>query len=210
MTYILLAHGSPDARHGDQVRQLAGKVATMLHEDVRVGFLNDEALPAGATVLPLFLGAGQHLRLDAPRLAAASGCRLLPPLAGYAEQLAAMAMDLAGDGRAGVHALFAVYRLAGFEELVTALQRQAGRCAQMTIAAMHGEPSIEAALQRWRDGGTTEITLQPMLLFAGHTFDRVRAAAGRVAGVQVFVGPPLAEHEAMPALIADCLRGDER
>jgi sirohydrochlorin ferrochelatase len=74
---ILLAHGSPDSRHGEQVRQMADKVADLLGEQVGVSFLNEKSLPQGARVMPLFLGDGQHVLVDTPEFIGASGCEML-------------------------------------------------------------------------------------------------------------------------------------
>ena len=189
---------------------MAGKAAALLGEEIQVSFLSDDSLPAGSRVLPLFLGAGQHLRLDVPKLVKASGCQLLPPLASYADRLAAMAMDLATRESRRVNVLFAVYRFFGFEELVTALYDQSGRCARMAMASMHGEPSIEAVLKHWREEGVEKVSMQSMFLFDGHTLDKAQAVAGRVEGIQLSFGPPLAEHEQMPSFIAECLKGQPK
>lgn len=189
---------------------MAGEVSGLLGREVGAAFLNDTALPAGSRVLPLFLGVGQHMRLDVPKLVAASDCALLPPLAGQADRLADIAMDLANGGGSKANALFSVYRFFGFEELVAALYRQAGRCAKMALASMHGEPSLGSVLELWRRDGVEEVNVQPMLIFDGFTCDKVRAAAGRVTGMRINFGPALAEHPAMPQLIADCLKGESR
>ena len=207
MTNILLAHGSPDARHGDQVRQLAERASGLLGDEIGVAFLSDTALPAGARVLPLFLGIGQHMRLDVPRLVEASGCKLLPPLADQADRLADIAMELVNGDKGKANALFAVYRFFGFEDLVAALYGQAKKCAKMAIASMHGEPSIASVLELWQQEGVEDVVVQPMLLFDGFTCDKVHLAAGRASGLTPRFGRVLAEHEAMPALIADCLKG---
>ena len=206
MKDILLAHGSPDARHGDQVRQLAGQASDLLGHEVRVAFLSDKALPAGSRVLPLFLGIGQHMRLDVPKLVAASNCELLPSLAGQGDRLAGMAMDLVNGEAGRANALFSVYRFFGFEEVVAALYRQASKCAKMALASMHGEPSLVSVLELWRREGVAEVSVQPMLLFDGFTCDKLRIAASRVEGLTIHFGPVLAEHPAMPQLIADCLK----
>jgi hypothetical protein len=64
------------------VEKLAGKVSTLLDEEIGTAFLGDDSLPKGATVLPLFLGEGKHVREDIPKLVATSGwhyCRHLLP-----------------------------------------------------------------------------------------------------------------------------------
>ncbi len=76
----------------------------------------------------------------------------------------------------------------------------------MALAALHAEPSIKAVLEHWQDEDMKQVTLQPMLLFEGRTLDMVQAMADQAKSPQITLGPVLAKHEAMPALIADCLR----
>jgi sirohydrochlorin ferrochelatase len=202
---ILLAHGSPDTRHGDQVRALAAKSSEILGEQVGTSFLSEKSLPKGARVLPLFLGAGRHVLVDAPRLIHASGCEMLPPLEHKAARIAEMAMDLVTIETRRVNALFVIYSFSGFEKLAAQLYKQSKRCSKVALASLHAEPSIKAVLDFWQDEGIKQIALQPMLLFEGRTLDMVQAMADHAAP-QITPGPVLAAHEAMPALIADCLR----
>lgn len=202
---ILLAHGSPDTRHGEQVRALGGKVSELLGEQVGTSFLSEKSLPEGSRVLPLFLGAGMHVLVDAPQLIRASGCEMLPPLENQAEKIAEMAMDLATCDTRRVNALFVIYSFSGFEKLAAELYKQSKRCSKMALAALHAEPSIKAVLEHWQDEGIKQVMLQPMLLFEGRTLDMVQAMTDHAAP-HITLGPVLAAHEAMPALIADCLR----
>jgi len=206
MTNILLAHGSPDTRHGEQVRQLASKTAEILGEQVGTSFLSEKSLPKGARVLPLFLGAGKHVLVDAPQLIRASGCEMLPPLENQAAQIAEMAMDLATAETRRVNTLFVIYSFSGFEKLATELYKQSKRCSKVALASLHAEPSIKAVLEHWQQEGLEQVTLQPMLLFEGRTLDMVQSIADQVESPQITLGPVLAKHEAMPGLIADCLR----
>jgi sirohydrochlorin ferrochelatase len=203
---ILLAHGSPDTRHGEQVRVLAGKASEILGEQVGTSFLSEKSLPEGARVLPLFLGGGKHVLVDAPQLIRASGCEMLPPLGNQAAQIAEMAMDLVTGETRRVNALFVIYSFSGFEKLAAALYKQSMRCSKVALAALHAEPSIKAVLEHWQEEGMKQVTLQPILLFEGRTLDMVQAEAGHTQGLQIKFGSVLAAHEAMPALIADCLR----
>lgn len=203
---ILLAHGSPDTRHGEQVRQLAGKASEILGEQVGTSFLSEKSLPKGARVLPLFLGAGKHVLVDAPQLIRVSGCEMLPPLENQAAKIAEMAYDLVTGETRRVNALFVIYSFSGFEKLATELYKQSKRCSKVALAALHASPSIEAVLEFLQDEGMKQVTLQPMLLFEGRTLDMVQAMADQAKSPQITLGPVLAAHEAMPALIADCLR----
>ncbi|MCB0914824.1 MAG: hypothetical protein KDC23_03880 [Actinobacteria bacterium] len=85
---VLLAHGSPDPRHGIGVNRLAGAVEAALDMPVRVAYLAHQGptlVQAGAEideypsegsrptvrqvdVLPLLLSAGEHYRRDLPEL----------------------------------------------------------------------------------------------------------------------------------------------
>lgn len=203
---ILLAHGSPDTRHGEQVRQLAGKAAEILGEQVGTSFLSEKSLPKDARVLPLFLGDGNHVLVDAPKLIHASGCEMLPPLGNQAARIAEMAFDLVTGETRRVNALFVIYSFSGFEKLAAELYKQSKRCSKVALAALHAEPSIKAVLEHWQEEGVKQLTLQPMLLFEGRTLDMVQAMADQAKSPQIKYGPVLAAHEAMPVLIADCLR----
>jgi sirohydrochlorin ferrochelatase len=203
---ILLAHGSPDSRHGEQVRKMADKVANILGEQVGASFLNEKSLPEGARVLPLFLGDGQHVLVDTPEFIGASGCEMLPPLANQAARIAEMAFDLVAEESRRVNTLFAIYRFSGFERLTTELYKQSKRCSKVALAALHASPSIEAVLEHWQTEDIKQVALQPMLLFEGHTLDMVRIRVDYAKSPRIKYGPVLAKHEAMPVLIADCLK----
>ncbi len=203
---ILLAHGSPDTRHGDQVRQLADKASEILGEQVGTSFLSKKSLPRGARVMPLFLGAGRHVRVNASQLIHASGCEMLPPLENQAARIVEMAYDLVTVETRRVNALFVIYSFSGFEKLATELYKQSKRCSKVAIAALHAEPSIKAVLEFWQQDNMKQLTLQPILLFEGRTLDKVLDSVDQTKSPQITLGPVLAAHEAMPALIADCLR----
>jgi len=199
----LLAHGSSDASHAEQVAALANTVSGLLGEAVGASFLGDDKLPDGARVLPLFLGEGAHVREDIPKLAAQSDCILLPPLARHAQKIAGIAYDLVSRESRRVNALFALYRFSGFEVLTAALNAQNKRCSLVAMASMHSEPSVQAVLQHWQQEGTGPIALQAMLLFEGRTLDRLRRASD---GYDVSIMPVLSKHAAFATLIADCLK----
>jgi len=212
MTKMLLAHGSSDSGHGEQVRALAERVSGLLGEDVAVGFLSDERLPAGAQVLPLFLSEGKHVREDIPRLVAASECELLPALVEHSDAIADMAIDLITRDTRRISALFVLYRFVGFEKLATALYGKMKTCSKHALASLHSEPSVTSLLQHWQREEMKNISVQPLLLFKGASLVRLEAMMND-SSLQMNQGPVLSEHTLFAQLIADCFKayqGEER
>jgi len=201
---ILLAHGSTDIRHGEQMKVLACKVSELLDEDVGAFFL-DGSLPKGATVLPLFLGEGKHVREDIPALTAASDCVVLPSLAASADRVAALALAELTKETRRINALFVLYRFGGFEKLAAALYAQVKICSKHALASLHGEPSLTAVLEHWQKQGVNPIVLQPMLLFEGKSMDRLRSMSETF---DINIAPVLSEYDGFAAWIADCLRDE--
>jgi len=198
-----LTHGSSDSRHGEQVKALACKVSDLLDEDISTAFLGDNALPAGAIVLPLFLGAGKHVCEDIPKLAAASDCTLLPPLAESADRVAEMALEALTQETRRINAMFVLYRFGGFEKLTAALYGRAKICSKHALASLHSEPSVSTVLQHWLQEGINPISLQPMLLFEGKSMDRLRAMT---ESFDVSIAPVLSEYDGFAELVAQCFR----
>jgi len=203
---ILLAHGSTDLRHGEQVQALACKVSALLDENVGVSFLDDGALPKGATVLPLFLGEGKHVCEDIPTIITAAACVALPSLNVCADRIAALALDEATKETRRINALFALYRFGGFEKLAEALYSQVKTCSKHAMASLHSEPSLTAVLEHWQQEGVKPIALQPMLLFEGKSMDRLRAMS---EPFDVTMKPVLSEYDDFPALVAQCFKASE-
>jgi len=200
---ILLAHGSSDARHGDQVRALATEVAGLLGEAVEAAFLSDKQLPKGARVLPLFVGEGKHGTVDAPRLAEQSQAVLLPSLAAHADGIAELAYNQATAAGRRVNVLFGLYRFAGFEALYGQLHARNKRCTLVAHGALHGEPSVASVLKLWRDGGVASVKLQPMLLFDGNSMDEMESMA---SDDDVEILPVLSQCPGFAELIASILK----
>jgi len=200
---ILLAHGSTDSRHGEQMKALARTVSELLGEDVGAAFLGDDQLPKGATVLPLFLGEGKHVREDVPALVAASDCVLLPNLAASADTIAALALNEVTRETRRINALFVLYRFGGFEKLAAALYGRVKSCSKHALASLHSEPSLMAVLEHWQQEGVKPVALQPMLLFEGKSMDRLRSMT---APFDVNINPVLSEYDDFPALVAQCFR----
>ncbi len=206
MTKVLLAHGSSDSVHGEQVRELATRVSELLGEEVGAGFLSDERLPEGAQVLPLFLGAGKHVTEDIPKLIETSNCTLLPSLNEYAETLVNMAYDQLAQESKRINAMFALYRFSGFESLAAAIHSKNKRCSKVAMASMHSEPSITSVLDLWHTDGIETVTVQPMLLFGGRTLVRVQAMIDNSSMKNITLAPVLSEHEGFASFVADCLK----
>jgi len=204
---ILLAHGSTASCHGEQLNILADNVSALLGEEVGTAFLDDDALPIGSVVLPLFLGEGKHLHVDVPKLAAASDCTLLPPLAHHAEAIASLAVAALTEQTRRINAMFVVYRFGGFEQLLAALYAQAKACSKHAMAALHSEPGIEAVLNHWQQEGVKSLSLQPMLLFEGHSLAKLQSMV-KESDIEISIAPPLSELDAFPLLIADIFRAD--
>jgi len=209
MTKMLLAHGSSDSIHGKQVLSLAAKVSTLLDKEVRAAFLSDDKLPKDAHVLPLFLGAGKHVTEDIPKLAAASQSTLLPSLGEHSEAIVELAYDALTHETKRINVLFALYRFGGFEQLSAALHASNKRCSQVAMASMHSEPSVTSVLNLWHDDDIETVTLQPMLLFPGHSLARVRTMINESAIPDVTVAAVLSELDGFAELVADCFRSDK-
>jgi len=205
MTMVLLAHGSSNASHSEQVQALAAKVSALVGEALGVAYLNDQALPDGARVLPLFLGEGKHVREDIPKLVVASNCELLPSLVEKSDAIADMAIDLITCDTRRISALFVLYRFTGFEKLATALYERMKVCSKHALASLHSEPSVVSLLQHWDDEDVNSISVQPLLLFKGASLVRLEGMMND-SNLQINQGPVLSEHESFAQLIADCFR----
>jgi len=205
---VLLAHGSTASEHGEQLAVLAGNVSKLLGEEIGTACLDDQVLPEGATVLPLFLGEGKHVREDVPELVAASGGRLLPVLADSSDQIAELVVqDLTRETRR-IHALFVLYRFSGFEQLAAALYGKAKVCSKHALASLHSEPSLAAVLQHWQLEGVKQVTLQPVLLFKGHSLSRCKSMLDD-STLEIRRASVLSELDGFPSLIAELLKAGD-
>jgi len=197
--FVLLAHGSSDARHAAEARRLAQSVSETLGDEVGCAFLSDDTLPRGARVLPLFLGHGRHLGRDVPALIERSEAEQLPALADHADAVAELAYDRVTHDTRRINTLFGLYRFSGFEALYAALHAENRRCTRVAHGALHAEPSVASVVNLWREDGVSPIRLQPMLLFSGHSYDEM---SDQAAGEDVEILPPLACGTGLAELIA--------
>ncbi|GAV19621.1 sirohydrochlorin cobaltochelatase [Mariprofundus micogutta] len=203
---ILLAHGSSDANHAKQVNNLADEVSCLLGEEVGAAFLSNERLANGATVLPLFLGAGNHVTEDIPKLVEASNCSLLPSLNEHANALVKMVYGHLTQESKRINVLFALYRFSGFTSLTAAIHSNNKSCSKVAMASMHSEPSVTSVLNHWHADGLKQVTLQPMLLFDGCSLARIHSMIAESSHSDVTLAPVLSEHEGFAGLIANMFR----
>lgn len=207
---VLVAHGSPDPRHGQTMVRTAARLAERCGSDVHVAYLEHE--PPSATevapeldgpvaVVPMLITPAYHARVDIPEAAEQLGShgatvRLQPPLGGHpglveavAERLEAAGHD-PGDG---------VVLVAGGNSDGSALQ------ALRDLLAAH-------APDGWRGCALTELDEQPpdrpvmaFTLAEGVLHDRVGEwAAGHGAP---FVRGGLADTEAALAVVLERVSG---
>lgn len=203
---ILLAHGSSDSRHAEEVLTLANSAAEKLGEAIEVRYLDIKAVPEGSRVLPLLLGEGWHALNDISRLSKASACIMLPSLSNRAASIAGMAGDLAVNSLSGeANVIFAIYHFRGFEAVSTELKRIESRFSRASLAAMYSLPNIEEALSQWHDEDVRNVLVQPLALFEGRTMEKVRRIVG-ASDSDAQVGPTLAAHKDFAAFIANCFR----
>jgi len=199
--YVLLTHGSSNAKHAVQANELAVKVSTVLGEQVTVSFLSDKTLPKGAAALPLFLGEGKHQTQDVPALVQASGATMLPALADTADDIASLVVEQLTQ-------VFVVYQFTGFEKIVAALYKHAKGCSLVAMAALHGQPNIASVLQNLQQQGVKKVVLQPILLFDGHSLDLCEMQTEQ-ADMEVEIKPALVNIDGMSDWIAKQLKQGE-
>lgn len=111
-TVVLVAHGSPDPRHGQTMVRTAGRLAARTGGRVRVAYLEHEppsAAEVGAglvgdvRVVPMLITPAYHARVDVPeavRLLGSAGARvhLGAPLGGHPGLIRAVAERLVAAG----------------------------------------------------------------------------------------------------------------
>lgn len=225
---VLLGHGSPDPRHGEDVRALAARLADRLAAGdgpARVGaaFLEHDRPPLDAAVeqvslrcdadsgdvcvVPLFLGAGYHVRHDVPAqvaaVDAAGGRRvrsLPPPLVTGGEPwtLAALVQSVASGGCLPDPRQAAVVVTAGTSDpevlggwdAAAARWTHDGPWAAIEVAHASGpgrRPQVVAAGLRRR--GLDVQVLVPALVARGFFADRIAAEAADLGvGLGAIVG----------------------
>jgi len=206
--FVLLVHGSNNGLYQQQLNALADDVSTILGEKVAVATLSDNALPKGATVLPLFLGQGKHMQEDVAQLIQNAKATMLPPLYEHSDALAELVLGELTQDSKRIHLLFAVYQFTGFEKLVAALYQHAKGCSMSAMSALHGSPNIQNVLNNIAQQGIKGIVLQPMFLFEGHSLTECKKAV-QGSSMHVEINPALVKTTGFAALIANILKQGE-
>lgn len=199
---VLLAHGSPDSRHGRDVVDLARRVGEVLDTAIEVAYLDHQApsLPQVAqfadpgdtvAVLPLLLASGLHARVDVPALLAEAqrtrtdvDWRLLPTLPPQSLALAVeevtSGLSLPGRGRSRQRAVVGVAAgssrsgaLDAFEDLAASL-----RPAGVELVVANGPAAVaEAGDLAAMLSGDGAVTVVPLMFADGVLADRARDVA---------------------------------
>ncbi|MCV7287893.1 sirohydrochlorin chelatase [Mycolicibacterium wolinskyi] len=229
MSLVLVAHGTRKPGGVAMIGDLADRVAGLLDRRVHVSFI-DVLGPTPAEVLatlptdrpavlvPAFLAAGYHVRVDVPAHVAASGHPLVsitPPLGPCLGTVRVIADRLVESGwRPGDSVILAA---AGTSDpgAQSDLRRTAAMLSAVTgdrvelAYAATGAPSVADAVaaQRRRSGGDSICSSRPRrvvvasyLLADGLFQDRLRASGADL------VSDPLGTHPGMVRLIANRFR----
>lgn len=187
MTVYLLAHGSVDPRHAEDVAGIAARLAHTLGVDVRASYLDlcppllaDAAGEAGV-VVPLLFSPGYHVRVDLGQAVAAAGVPLQvadPPLLTSA---AAWGADLLSEVQADWPDRDVVLVTAGSRDAeVLAQWDETSRVLGVPVCHASGPGPRLADL----DLDPARTVALPLLVARGHFCDRIRADAA-AAGVPV-------------------------
>jgi sirohydrochlorin ferrochelatase len=203
---VLVAHGSRNPAAATVARDVAAAVA--LREpgvDVRVCFVDVHGptveetvadLP-GAVVVPAFLAAGYHVRVDLPaRLATAAGRFPVTPALGSGPELLAAARSrlLAAGYRHGDAVVLGAAgssdarAVAQVRAAARALAPVVGRRVRVGFAAT-GAPEVSALVDGLHRAGERRVAVASWLLAPGVFADRLRRSGAEV------VAEPLGAHE---------------
>ena len=214
MTLVLCAHGTRSPAGRAAVRAMVDAVAASMagsrsepvldaYVDVHGPTLAERLVP-GATVVPLFLAVGHHVRVDIGGAAATvPGVRVSAPLGP-----SGLLVELLHDrlGQAAVEPGTAVVLAAAGSS-----DRSSARAAQRTAAALaqrlgapvsvaYGAsraPSVADRVAELRKGGAERVAVASYLLATGHFHRRLLDA-----GADTVTAPLIADGEVDPRLVA--------
>ena len=189
---ILTAHGSADPRSPATAHAVAEEIRRQRPGlDVRVAFCEQTApnlrdvlaCSADAVVTPLLLASAYHARVDIPAMIADANVRQADVLGEDERLLQVMHQRLteAGvspdDSEVGVLvvAVGSSWKAvnARTEGVAAALAAETRWAGAITAFATGPRPSVEAAAQRLRRRGATQIVIAPWFLAHGRITDRV-------------------------------------
>ncbi len=192
MRLVLLAHGSPDARHAQTIQSVADAVAER-GLDCVAAFLDHNAphigdlARAGDVVVPMLLTDGFHRVNDIPALAAVvSACEFTEPLGADQALIPALEARLIEAGAGAKDAV--VLAWAGstreaarrdIDALAKHWQKASGRA--IITAAPHDVESRVVAMR----GSRGAVVVSTFLLADGVLADRIAAAGVRGGAAQV-------------------------
>ncbi|MFN3008484.1 sirohydrochlorin chelatase [Mycolicibacterium wolinskyi] len=220
MSLVLVAHGTRKPGGVAMIGDLADRVAGLLDRRVHVSFV-DVLGPTPAEVLatlptdrpavlvPAFLAAGYHVRVDVPAHVAASGHPLVsvtPPLGPCLGTVRVIADRLVESGwRPGDSVILAA---AGTSDpsAQSDLRRTAAMLSAVTgdrvelAYAATGAPSVADAVAAQRRRSERRVVVASYLLADGLFQDRLRASGADL------VSDPLGTHPGMVRLIANRFR----
>ncbi len=209
MTVYLLAHGSADPRHADDVGDIAERLAVALGDQVRACYLDlcPPSLAAAAdhpgVVVPVLFSPGYHVQVDVAQAVAGAPVRLrvaAPPLlTGGAAWARALLAEVGPDwpGRRVVP-VTAGTRDAG----VSALWSQTSAALGVPVAHVSGlGPRIaDLELDPARD------VVLPLLVARGYFADQI---ASQAAPAGIAVAPVAGRSRALVAQLARSARAAE-
>jgi sirohydrochlorin ferrochelatase len=209
MTPVLVAHGTRDPAGVALARRLAERVgARLAFVDVLGPALREvlAEVPGPVTVVPAFLAAGYHVRVDVPREVAASGRRdvtVTEPLGPHAAVVAAVDARLREAGRGRGDAVVLAAAGSSDPRAVTDVRAAArrlsvldGRPVQIAYLAT-GTPRLPALVDELHVAGRRRVAVGCWLLAPGAFH---RAATGCGADV---VSEPLGTHPAVLDRLAE-------
>ncbi|MHC9295331.1 sirohydrochlorin chelatase [Mycobacterium sp. LTG2003] len=220
MSLVLVAHGTRKPGGVAMIGDLADRVAGLLDRRVHVSFVDvlgptpSEVLATlpmdrPAVLVPAFLAAGYHVRVDVPAHVAASAHPLVtvtPPLGTCPGTVRVLADRLVESGwRQGDSVILAA---AGTSDpsAQSDLRRTAAMLSAVTgdrvelAYAATGAPSVADAVAAQRRRSDRRIVVASYLLADGLFQDRLRAAGADL------VSDPLGTHPGMVRLIANRFR----
>ena len=206
VTLLLIAHGSPDSRHREEIQELAERVQLHSGTPTLIGFLEHnepsvevvlDALERDepVDVVGLFLTAGYHVNVDLPRVLE-DARHTVPVLHGHlgvGDWVIPALEEAVGRPTSGEGAVLATVGSAdpdAHEEvlgLAASWQRQRGSPVRPAFITGTG-PTIDEALGMLTDAGCTNRTIALLVLAHGVLADRA-VTIGDAHGVRVT--PPL-------------------
>ncbi len=203
MTVYLLAHGSPDRRHAEDVGRIAHRLGAAV-DDVRPCYLDHcgptlaQAADTPGTVLPLLLSPGHHVTVDvAPAVAAAPVPLAVahPPLLTSG---AAWAFALRDEVRAAWPGHRIVMVGAGTRD-TTVLRAWAETSSALGVPVVHASGPGPRLSSQASMGPAVAV---PLLVARGTFSDRIAAEA---AGLGMPAAEPAGTSEALVGALIGCL-----